>query len=197
MNVTEIESGLWYWTAPHPAWRPGADWPEEVGSVLYAATDAIVLIDPLVPPGDEDEFWAFLDESVDQADLPVSVLLTASWHERSAPLVAKRYDAAIWAHGSHVPFPAGVEVFEPAGSDEGQVAFFLRPHRALVVGEFLMGESGRLRVCPSPALRDTAAFEQSLRSLLDLPIEHVLVSHGDPVLGGGRRKIEDAVQADA
>jgi hypothetical protein len=29
-----------------------------------------------------------------------------------------------------------------------------------------------------------------LRPLLDLPVEHVLVSHGAPVLGGGKAALE-------
>lgn len=34
-----------------------------------------------------------------------------------------------------------------------------------------------------------AAFDRSLRTLRDLDIEYVLVGHGDPVAGDGRRPI--------
>jgi glyoxylase-like metal-dependent hydrolase (beta-lactamase superfamily II) len=197
MEITQIAPELWYWTAPHPAWRSGADWPEEVGCVYYETPDAVALIDPLVPRGDEKDFWAFLDDHVSRAAVPVRVLLTAPWHERSAPTVAERYGTSVWLHGSDTPLPVGVEAFVPGGSDEGQVGFFLRPHRTLVVAEFLLGVDGALQVMPSPAMTDAAAFEKSLRTLLDLPIDHVLVSHGPPVLGDAKRKIEEALLANA
>ena len=54
-ELVELGRGLFRWTALHPDAdpyaRPGspADWGPEVGSVAYAADDALVLIDPLVP----------------------------------------------------------------------------------------------------------------------------------------------------
>jgi hypothetical protein len=196
MEITQIAPGLRYWTAPHPEWRGATDWPEDVGCVYYEASDAIALIDPLVPEGYGDEFWAMLDAGIQRSGLPVTVLLTAPWHERSAPVVADRYGATIWVRDSSDLLPAGVEVFVPAGSSEGQVAFFLRQHQALVVAEFFMGANGGLRVCPSPAVLDKDAFDESLRTLLDLPIECVLVSHGEPVLQDGRRRIAEALGVD-
>src|SRR5437763_13673038 len=89
--------------------------------------------------------------------------------------------------------PQGIGLVVPEGADDGQVAFFIRSHRALVVAEIFAGERGGLRVCPSPALRNRAAFEASLRRLLELPIEHVLVAHGEPVLGGGRAAVARAL----
>jgi glyoxylase-like metal-dependent hydrolase (beta-lactamase superfamily II) len=196
MEITQIAPGLLYWTAPHPEWRRATDWPEHVGCVYYEASDAIALIDPLLPEGEGDEFWEMLDAAIHRSRLPVAVLLTAPWHERSAPVVAERYGATVWVRESPDFLPAGVEVFVPAGSSEGQVAFFLRSHQALVVAEFFMGANGGLRVCPSPALTDKDAFVESLRTLLDLPIDYVLVSHGEPVLHDGRRRIAEALGID-
>jgi hypothetical protein len=164
--------------------------------VYYEASDAIVLIDPLLPKGEEDEVWAMLDAAIERSALPVAVLLTAPWHERSAPVVAEHYGATVCAPECLDVLPAGVEVFVPAGSSEGQVAFFLRPYQALVVAEFFMGADGGLRVCPSPTLTDRHAFDESLRTLLDLPIDHVLVSHGEPVLHDGRRRIAEVLGVD-
>jgi hypothetical protein len=196
MEITQIAPGLRYWTAPHPEWRGATDWPEHVGSVYYEASDAIALIDPLLPEGEEDELWTMVDAAIEGSGLPVAVLLTAPWHKRSARVIAERYRATIWVHESPDFLPADVEVFVPAGSSEGQVAFFLRRHQALVVAEFFMGTNGGLRVCPSPALTDKDAFFESLRTLLDLPIDYVLVSHGEPVLHDGRRRIAEALGID-
>ena len=196
MKITQIAPGLRYWTAPHPEWRGATDWPELVGSVYYEAPDAIALIDPLLPEGEEDELWAMVDAAIERSGLPVAVLLTAPWHKRSAPVIAARYRATVWVHESPDFLPADVEVFVPAGSSEGQVAFFLRQHQALVVAEFFMGTNGGLRVCPSPAVTDKDALVESLRTLLDLPIDYVLVSHGEPVLHDGRRRISEALGID-
>ena len=67
----------------------------------------------------------------------------------------------------------------------GQVAFHIAPERTLVVGEFFLGVEGGLRVAPSPATQDDAAFAASLDQLRYLPIDNVLVAHGPPVLGEG------------
>jgi glyoxylase-like metal-dependent hydrolase (beta-lactamase superfamily II) len=203
MDVRQVAPGLWLWSAPHPNWRGARHWPEDVNCVYYEAADATVLIDPLIPAGEEAEFWQALDRDVERTGQPVAVLLTAPWHVRSAPVVAERCGATVWAHeAGHQrlsfpvesgPLPAGVEKFVPDGIGEGEVAFFLRPHRTLVVAEFFMGTEGGLSFCISPALQDRKALDSSLRRLLTLPVDRVVVSHGQPVLHDGRRKIEEAL----
>jgi glyoxylase-like metal-dependent hydrolase (beta-lactamase superfamily II) len=199
--MREVAPGLWYWTARHPAWHAACDWPEDVGCVCYRAAKATVLIDPLLPPGEEDGFWQF----VDGHDLPVEVLLTAPWHRRDAYRVAERCRTTVWAHdlaAERIDFPTrsdglptGVEAFLADGDGEGQVAFHLPDPETLVVAEFFIGTGCGLKLCPSPALDDHDAFHRSMRKLLDLRIERVLVAHGPPVLEDGRRHIAEALAA--
>lgn len=190
MDVHEVAPGLRYWLAPHPAWKPGNDWPEDVLSVYYEAPKALVLIDPLVPLGEENAFWRALDLDVERLGRPVRVLLTAPWHRRDADLFAGRYAA----QPDREP-PAGIETFVAEGVQEGQRAFFIREHRTLVVAEYFMGAADGLRVSPSPAERDPDRFIRSLRRLLELPIAHVLVAHGPPVLADGAGAIRMALEA--
>jgi glyoxylase-like metal-dependent hydrolase (beta-lactamase superfamily II) len=207
MNLNQIAPGLYYWTAPHPDWNGATDWPENVGCVFYESPNAAVVIDPLLPRGEEDQFWTALDALVARHDSAVAVLLTAPWHQRSASLVAERYGSVVWAHeAGHSrltcparsgPLPEGVELFVPDGDAEGQVAFYLRLPRALVVAEFFSGMEGGLKVLTSPAQRNLRRFNDSLRQLLELPIDHVLVAHGEPVLNEGRRRIAEALGVDA
>ena len=192
MELKEIVPGLCRWTAPHPAWDGAEGWPQDVGSVYFEGPDAIVLIDPLLPP-DADELWKFVDSSAERLRLPVAVLLTAPWHRRSSAVVADRYRTNVWSHDIGEPVPQGIDLFVPLGVSEGQVAFFLRAHGALVVAELFIGVDAALRVCPSPATFDHEVFDSSLRSLLDLPIDKVLVSHGEPVLHDGRQAIAEAL----
>ena len=192
MDVQRLAEGLWRWTARHPNAADWPDWgppvPPEVGCVYYEAPDAVVLVDPLLPAGEEEDFLAYLDRDVERLGLPVSILLTAAWHERSAASLRERYRA-----GDRVP--ESVEVQPVEGAPEEQVVYFIRPHRALVVAEIFAGDGrGGLALVPSPALQDRAALDRSLRAIAELPVELVLVSHGEPVLRDGRRAIESAIQ---
>jgi hypothetical protein len=121
MDVQRLADGLWRWTAPHPN---AANWPDfgppvppEVGCVYYEALDAVVLIDPLLPTGEEEEFLAHLDRDIGRLGCPVSILLTAAWHERSASFFRERYRA-------ENRIPVGVEVYPIEGAPEEQLAYF-------------------------------------------------------------------------
>ena len=111
MDVERLAEGLWRWTTV------------DAGCVYYEAPDAVVLFDPLVPAGEEEEFLAYLDRDVERLGLPVSILLTSERNERSAPILRERY-------GADGRVPATVEVY-PVGPQE--VADLIRPHRTLVV----------------------------------------------------------------
>ena len=204
MRVAAIRPGLWRWTGLHPAWTPeSGGWEQEVGSVYYEAADAVVLVDPLVPPEDEERFWRALDRDVERLDRKVVVVVTAPWHARSAETIVARYGATLWAHpagrsrlGREIDaavLPTGIEVFEIPPVGEGQVALFLPGHRALVTAEVLAEADGRLRVAPSPQLQDQSRLLSCLRLLLELPIEIVLPAHGEPILEDGRDVVAAAV----
>ncbi len=191
MEVTEIAPGLWRWTAPHPDWAPGEGWEREVGCVLYEGPDRLVLIDPLVPADEAERFWRHLDADVERAARPVSVLVTVDRHARSSRELAERYGATVQEP------PSGVERFPVPRGDEA--IFWLPEPRALVPGDVLLGrEDGALELCPGSWLPRSTTLEtlaRSLRPLLDLPVERVLVSHGEPVLEDGRGALSRALAA--
>jgi hypothetical protein len=176
-----------------------SDWPRAVGCVLYDAADATVLIDPLLPDGDS-QFLTQLDRHVQERGLPVSILTTIKWHRRSRDELATRYEARTSRAKSQLP--AGVEAKPIRGA--GETMFWLGEHRALVPGDRVMGDrGGGLRLCPEswlgylprnsrPSLSQVA---ERIRPLLELPIEMVLVSHGEPVLGGGREALARALES--
>jgi hypothetical protein len=196
MEVEKIAPGLWRWTAPHPEWTPDEDWPRDVGCVYYEAADAVVLIDPLVPADEAGRFWEAVDRDVARADRPLVVLRTVHWHHRSVDEVLERYPGArLWSAESKEPLPAGVEAHPVERADE--TLFWIVEHRALVAGDVLLGsEKGGLQVCPDSWLpKDFRGdeFRASLRFLLELPFELVLVSHGPPVLENGREALAAAL----
>jgi hypothetical protein len=201
--IAQLRPGLWRWTAPHPDWRPGAepgspaDWPEVVGCVVASVAGGVVFIDPLLPPGDPDEFWAATDALVMGADR-VAVLNTIQFHRRSRDEFAARYSAS--TSRARAAVPEGVEPIQIRGAGETMV--WLPEHRTLVPGDRLLGDgAGGLRLPPESWLGyldsgiGTAELRTALAPLLELPVEIVLVSHGEPVQTHGREAIERALRS--
>lgn len=195
MRIEELRPGLHRWTADHPDAEadpePGspADWGPEVGSVAYQAEDALLLVDPLVP----DHGWADLDALVERHGRPVSVLTTIRFHGRSRDEVGARYEVT-------TAVPAGVETIPIEGA--GETVVWLPGPRALVPGDRIIGDdAGGLRLCPESWLRylrsgmTRAHLGEQLRPFLDLPIELVLASHGEPVLDRGREALARAIES--
>lgn len=207
MDVLEIAPGLWRWTGWHEEWR------EDVGSVYWETGDGVVLVDPIVPPEDADRFWRALDRDVARLGGRVHVLVTVFWHTRSAAAMVERYGARVWApragraavarragavtdpYRVGDPLPGGLEAFRTARAAE--VVYWIAEHGALVPGDVLLGDGlGGARMCPEswlPASRKHADLAASLAPLLDLPVERILLSHGEPVLSRGRETLAKAL----
>jgi hypothetical protein len=193
--MTELRPGLRRWTAVHPDAEPDpkpgspADWDAEVGCVAYEADDALLFVDPLVP----EDGWAALDELVGRHERPVLVFLTLPFHRRSRDAVTRRYSATEGV-------PPGVETIDIEGA--GETIVWLPGPRALLSGDRILGDGqGGLRLCPQSWLgylgngMTRAELAEELRPLVDLPIDLVLVSHGEPVLDGGREALARAIDS--
>jgi glyoxylase-like metal-dependent hydrolase (beta-lactamase superfamily II) len=200
MDVRELRPGLWRWTAAHPEWEHAEHWGPEVGSVYAELPDALVMVDPLVPQDEEDRFWEALDRDVERVGKPVHVLLTVHWHERSVAAVLDRYKATLWRPEEKGELPAGVHAEVVKGSDWVEALFFLEQHRALIAGDLLIGKAGggiELPVGWFPkGEQDWAQQElkpELRKRLAELPVELVVVSHGEPVLEDGAAALERAL----
>lgn len=166
-------------------------------------------------------FWAALDADVERLGRPVVVLLGNRYHLRSSAAVHERYKdrpgcevlahegakghlkeaVTRWFRGDR-GLPSGIRSFPLLAFGPDEVAFYLPEHEALVVADAILGAGrGALRVAPkawaplderSQANYD-AWFRPEIRSLLDVSIEIVLTSHGEPVLARGRAALVDAL----
>ena len=203
MPAAEIAPGLWRWTAPHPDWDPEAepgspqDWGQEVGSALYELPDVAVIFDPLIPSEGRDGFLRWLDARV--AARPVSILTTIRWHRRDREELAGRYRSSTRGRAWNA-IPSGVSPRPLRGA--GEIMFWLPGAAALIAGDRLLGgdeggAAGSLRLCPESWLEgtqvDRAGLALLLRPLLELPLERVVVSHGEPVLHDGRAELARAI----
>ena len=190
--MEEVAPGLRRWTAYHDHWE------EEVGSLALESDDGLILIDPIDPPR--------------ELRRPDHVLLTVFWHHRSTGDLKPKH---VWAprrsarpvrnRGVQVTdafavgdeLPGGVRALQTARVTE--VVFWLPEQRAVVAGDVLLGAGAKprptkdaLRLCPERWLGKAthADLRRTLEPLLELPVQRVLVSHGKPVLRGGKRELE-------
>ena len=202
-GLVEVRDGLYRWTALHPEAtaepEPGspADWGPEVGSVACEAPHALVLVDPLVP-ADREDLREELDALVRRHGQGVAILTTLRFHRRSRDELVARYGAS--TSRAKRTLPEGVETIPIHGAGETMVWF--PEARALVPGDRLIGDDrGGLHMCPESWLRYLPSgmrhgeLRSALRPLLDLPVELVLVSHGEPVLTSGREALSRAIGA--
>jgi hypothetical protein len=196
----EIIDGLWRFEAVHPEWtedESGEDgWEPQVAWWATETRHGLVLIDPLV------DDWAALDQLVADRGGCAGIVRTCHWHARSVADVADRYGADVWAGNERngyawgaLDHPIGdrdelfeaLQIFEVERDDE--VAVWLPRQAALVFGDAMLRTSGGdLRVCPETWTQPEggpARLRALLQALTALPVEHVLVSHGPLVLGGG------------
>ena len=95
-----------------------------------------------------------------------------------------------------IPHRVGIPAF-------AETLFWLPAHGALVSGDLLLGDGdGGVRVAPASWFsandEERSWYREGLprdvAPLLDLPIERVLVSHGEPVLSGGRDALAAALR---
>jgi hypothetical protein len=156
-----------------------------------------VLVDPLVPP-DRSDLQEEVDELVRRHGKPVIILTTLQFHRRSRDELAARYGAS--TSRARKTLPEGVETIQVRGAGETMV--WLPERGALIPGDRLLGdEAGGVRICPESWLRylpskmSQAQLRTALQPLLELPVEMVLVSHGEPVLSGGREALVQALDA--
>jgi hypothetical protein len=202
--LNEIRPGLHRWTAVHPDAAPvpttGSpdDWGPDVASIAYEAPDALLLVDPLVP-GNRADLRDGLDALVARHGQPVVIVTTLQFHRRSRDELAHRYDASTSRARKNLPRDVETVVIQSAG----ETMVWLPKVRALIPGDRLLGDDGTggVRLCPDSWLRYLPSgmrqeeLRESLRPLLDLPVELVLVSHGEPVLENGREAIAAALEA--
>lgn len=196
----EVRPGLRTWTAYHEEWK------DEVASFALLGEEEAVLIDPLLGEGD----WPRLKQAV--GDRAPHVLLTIHWHARSAAEVAARFPGTrVWAHARdrapiarRTPVTDVFKLGDPLPGDlvaigvrpRTEVLFWEPRSRALIAGDALLGDGYKgegLHLCPAswlPSSTGPEELRESLRPVLDLPVELVLVSHGRHALEDAKRELK-------
>lgn len=215
--MNELAFGLHRWATRHPEWHPTRDgFGAEVGSYAVVAGDELLLIDPLV--ADDDAATLERLDTLAGAAIDTSILITIGYHVRSAEALAARYDATV--HGPPqlakrlerarferlepgTPGPAGVTAHAIGKPRRGETPLWLPSHRALAFGDALVTTpEGELRMWsyekdePPRRAFYRERFAPTLRPLAGRRPDHVLVTHGEPIVGTGAAALDAAIAAD-
>ncbi|HEU0304707.1 MAG TPA: MBL fold metallo-hydrolase [Gaiellaceae bacterium] len=183
--MREVRPGVWHWEAPHPDWKPGEAWDELVSSYAIDDGGRLLLFDPLAVPG---EIEALAGER------ETAIVLTCPWHERDTRRLVRRLGAAVFVpqleegepiEGRHWfsagdRLPIGVQAFP--GFEPDDVVLWVESHGAIVAGDTLIDRGNGLEI-PVEWLREGVTRDEvakRLRPVLELPVEHVLATHGGP-----------------
>jgi glyoxylase-like metal-dependent hydrolase (beta-lactamase superfamily II) len=185
--VDEIAPGVWHWRALR----------ETIGSEVssYYLSEQQIAIDPMLPP--ERAEWS----------QPEHVLLTCRHHDREAwqlgcPVwVVAQGEYELQGRGEIRTFewgdelPGGAVAHEVGALSPDETALFFPGHRALAVGDGLIRweADGPLSFVPDRFMDDPARDKAGLRAayerLLDLDWDLLLLTHGNPVVGGAKEQV--------
>ena len=210
--MERIADGIWRWTARHPEWHPG-EWGAEVGCYALVGGGRTVLIDPLAPEGDAG-FWDRLDGVVEGV---VTCLITIGYHLRSAEEVCARHPGAtVWGHRNvgrrmrdRGPFrelspasaPEGVRAYAIGRPRRAELPVLVESHAAVAFGDAVVGTPEGLRMwCNEPVDERRRRFyadrfAPTLGPILADRFDHVLATHGPPVVGDGHAALAAAAAA--
>lgn len=205
--MREVLPGVWHWTGLHPVIRA------QVHS--FWLDDGGVLIDPLVPDGEG------LDWFDGQSTPPQAIVLSNRHHFRQSDQFVARFGCSVHVprsglheftdRGPVLPYdpgdelPGGLVVHEVDAICPDDMALYRPASRAVWFADGLVrggppDGDGPLGFVPDAFMDEPEKTKQGLlasfRRLLDeLEFEHILMAHGGPVLGDGRERLADLVEA--
>lgn len=192
--MKEITPGIFHWTALHPRIKI------EVSS--YYLPEERVLIDPMKPS--EGLGW------FGEREAPTEILLTNRHHWRQSGAFVDAFGCTVrcnraglheFTHGERVePFeagdelPGGIVAHEVGAICPDESALFIPRWRALACADGLVRMNGDPGFVPDNLMGDDAEeVKRGLRAaygrLAELDVDHLLLAHGDPVVGGGRETL--------
>jgi len=87
----------------------------------------------------------------------------------------------------------GLRVLHSPGHTQGSIALYLEKHRLLLAGD-TMGFKRRILEAPDPTVsEDVPLARASLERLAALDVESIAFAHFEPLIEGGRRRLEQLV----
>jgi hypothetical protein len=190
--VEEVAPGIWHWDELHPRWK--------IRVHSYYLPEERVVIDPIAPTEGLDWFA--------EHGPPTDVLLTNRHHYRASSDFVDRFGVTVrcvrqglheFTHGERVEafdfgdaLPGGIVAHEVGAICPDETALFVPARRALAVadGAVRWKDGGPLAFVPDNLMDEPeqtrTGLREAYRRLGQLDFDHLLLAHGDPLIGDGR-----------
>lgn len=141
------------------------------------------------------------------------ILLTNRNHSRAANRIRERTGARTAIHPADATHARGqgtdlddefgwgekvgpLVVVSAAGKSPGEVAFHWPERRLLIVGDAVIGNpAGRCGLLPEKVMDNPAQLRASVKGLLVLDFDTLLVGDGEPVLQGAKGQLKELVDS--
>jgi glyoxylase-like metal-dependent hydrolase (beta-lactamase superfamily II) len=197
VRMREIVSGILTWP-----WFSEAHGYNFNGYLVRDAAGALC-IDPVEPPADILE--AIAREQVGR------ILISNRNHVRAANRIRGRTGARTLIHRADADYARrqGAEidgelrvgetigplvVLGVPGKSAGEVAFHWPEHRLLVVGDAVIGHPpGACSLLRERVMDDPTALRASVRHLLEIDFDCLLVGDGEPIVTGAKERLRELV----
>ena len=190
--MQEVAAGVWHWQAPHPEWDDSV-WPQLVSSYAIDDGERLLLFDPIATPAE-------IAARGDGRELVV--VLTSPWHERDTRSLVDTHNPPVFVtdpgegspdvewllsgaigdphlYSTKGGLPDGVEAAFP-GREPNDVVLWVPSRGTVVAGDTLVDFGDGLTIHEPWLSTPREQVVGQLRPLLDLPVEHVLATHGGP-----------------
>ena len=163
-----------------------------------------ICIDPVEPA--EDDLDAIAQEGV------AWIILTNRNHSRAANRLRARTGARTVIHADDADHARSqgtelddglnlgdtigpLEVVDAAGKSPGEVALLWPDRGILIVGDAIIGNPpGQCGLLPERVMDDPARLRKSLRKLLDLDFDILLVGDGEPILRDAKARLKELIE---
>jgi len=200
--MREVLPGVFHWTTRHPRIH--------IDVSSYWLDRAGVAIDPLVPSERGLEWFA------ERTSSPKAILLSNRHHYRDSARFVEAFGCSVhcnraglheFSHGEAVQgfepgdtLPGGVLACEVGGICPDETALYLPEQRAVALADGVVrGRQGSPPgFVPDSLMDDPPDTKRALlaayaRLLDQLDFEHLLLAHGDPLIGDGRVALQELV----
>ena len=206
--MREIANGIFAWGGAYP------DMPWDLNGFAIRGNTGSILVDPPRPAATD---WPKLE-----ALKPIlKIVITNRDHDRAALRLREHFQCPIAAGVNEMTglaslkvdetvrdgdvLPGGLRVIHLPGKSPGEIGLYFDPARnktsrqlggIVLLGDALIGHPPhRLRFVPEHKIDNPAQLKESLRKLLVLQFEVLLLCDGHSLLKNARQKIEEFLAA--
>lgn len=177
---------MWSWLSPEKGFN--------FNGHLLKGPHGLVMVDPPALTADD---LAFMDAASLKPD---ALVITNRNHLRAREDVLARWKIPVILHEAEVEQAGvpcdwevedgddvyGLKVVSLPGKSPGEIALFWAESRVLLVGDALIAPSGKIKTVPDDKMDDPALLRRSLKRLMELDFDVLLVGDGDPILKGAK-----------